>query len=185
MDESELDTLKERDAYFGIDKTKDFEDYSEKYMKGQSLVKNDKISIIISGGISGARNPFGEKAKEHAEKYYGLVRSMKTDVAKISMATGMTEEIQNVKDFIFNEKHDLSKCSFAYASTSTGTIFTKQSPTGSSGESSIDTETASISVRLEGAGIFSPSVLHDRKYPARQSTAISIASSSESPCVAK
>lgn len=61
-----------------------------------------------SGGISGARNPYGDKAQEHANKYYGLVRSMKTDVSKIAEATGFSEdEIQKVKDFIFNEKHDL------------------------------------------------------------------------------
>lgn len=61
-----------------------------------------------SGGVSGARNPYGDKAQEHANKYYDLVRSMKTDVSKISKATGFSEdEIQKVKDFIFNEKHDL------------------------------------------------------------------------------
>lgn len=61
-----------------------------------------------SGGISGARNPYGDKAQEHANKYYGLVRSMKTDVPKIAEATGFSEdEIQKVKDFIFNDKHDL------------------------------------------------------------------------------
>jgi len=64
--------------------------------------------IINSGAISGARNPFGDKAKEHAEKYYGLVRSMNTDVDKISKTTGISkEDIQSVKDFIFNDKHDL------------------------------------------------------------------------------
>lgn len=52
--------------------------------------------------------PSGEKAQEHADKYYGLVRSMKTDVSKIAKTTGISEDkIQEVKDFIFNEKHDL------------------------------------------------------------------------------
>ena len=35
LDESELETLKERAAYFGIDKTKDFDAFNEKYLKAQ------------------------------------------------------------------------------------------------------------------------------------------------------
>ena len=80
----------------------------DKYFKKESLEKSAKSSTIVSGAVSGARNPFGEKAKEHAQRYYGLVRSMKTDVAKISKVTGMSEEdVQAVKNFIFLEKHDL------------------------------------------------------------------------------
>ena len=33
LDEEELDTLKDRAAYFGLDKTKNFEDYKKKYLK--------------------------------------------------------------------------------------------------------------------------------------------------------
>lgn len=126
LDESELETLKERAEYYGLDKTENFEDYKEKYLsasqqKAESVQKSDestsqeralekvgKSGTIISGAVSGARNPFGEKAKEHAQKYYGLVRSMKTDVAKISKTTGIDEkDIQDIKNFIFLEKHDL------------------------------------------------------------------------------
>ena len=84
----------------------------ESLEKGKNNVKtidNSKESDIIkAGGISGARNPYGEKAQEHADRYYGLIRSMKTDVSKIAKTTGFSEDkIQAVKDFIFNEKHDL------------------------------------------------------------------------------
>lgn len=73
-----------------------------------SIAKTNERDKIISGAISGARNPFGEKAREHAKTYYGLVRSMTTDVRKISKVTGISEkEIQEVKNFIFLEKHDL------------------------------------------------------------------------------
>lgn len=68
-----------------------------------------------NGGVSGARNPYSEKAQEHANKYYGLIRSMKTDVSKISKSTGFSEDkIQEVKDFIFNEKHDLGNAEKEY-----------------------------------------------------------------------
>lgn len=67
-----------------------------------------KSGIIKSGAVSGARNPNGQKAKKHAEKYYGLVRSMKNDVSKIANVTEFSEdEIWTVKKFIFYDKHDL------------------------------------------------------------------------------
>lgn len=82
--------------------------YSNEKKKEVTLDNRKNNSIILSGGVSGARNPFGEKAKEHAKKYYGLVRSMKTDVEKIAKATGIPEnDIQDIKNFIFLDKHDL------------------------------------------------------------------------------
>lgn len=85
-------------------------------MKGKNVLENNgESSKIVAGAVSGARNPFGNKAKEHAKKYYGLVRSMKTDVAKIAKTTGISKEkIQSVKDFIFNEKHDLGGSELEY-----------------------------------------------------------------------
>ena len=81
------------------------------HVKGlpENGIENSEEDVkMISGATSGARNPVGNKAKEHAEKYYDLVRSMKTDVAKIAKTTGLKEsEIQSIKDFIFFETHDL------------------------------------------------------------------------------
>ncbi len=60
--------------------------------------------------INGARitNVNGSAAEKHAERYYGLVRAMTTDVAKIAESTGYPEDvIQRIKNFIFLEKHDL------------------------------------------------------------------------------
>lgn len=76
----------------------------------------DTISDIIkSGAVSGARNPYGDAAEEHAKKYYGLVRSMTTDVEKIANTTGFSkEEIQGIKDYIFMEKHDLGGLELEY-----------------------------------------------------------------------
>ena len=62
----------------------------------------------VSGAVSGALNPYSEQADEHAERYYAAVRKMTTDVRRISENTGYSEElIQSIKDFVFNEKHDL------------------------------------------------------------------------------
>lgn len=60
--------------------------------------------------INGARitNTYSPAARAHADRYYGLVREMKTDVARIAKNTGYSEEdIQRIKNFIFIEKHDL------------------------------------------------------------------------------
>lgn len=82
---------------------------------GKTVEKQGKNSIIKSGAVSGARNPSSKEAREHAERYYGLVRSMKTDVARISETTGFAEEdIQTVKSYIFMEKHDLGGAELEY-----------------------------------------------------------------------
>jgi hypothetical protein len=62
--------------------------------------------------VSGARitDQFGKPATQHAERYYGLVRSMKTDVSRIAENTGFSvEEIQKVKDYVFINEHDLGE----------------------------------------------------------------------------
>lgn len=106
LDEEELDELKKRAAYFGLDKTKDFEAFKKKYMDSiESLYDSD---IMKSGAVSGARNPYSDAASKHAERYYGLVRSMTTDVKKIAETTGYSEqEIQSIKNYIFIDEHDL------------------------------------------------------------------------------
>ncbi len=59
LDEDELQTLKERAEYFGLDKTKNFEDYKGKYLKAVekpengSIIKSikvDDIKAAVSGG---------------------------------------------------------------------------------------------------------------------------------------
>ena len=69
-----------------------------------------KANSATMKAISGARitNITGSAAERHAERYYGLVRSMTNDVARIAENTGYSEEtIQRIKDFIFFEEHDL------------------------------------------------------------------------------
>ena len=53
-------------------------------------------------------DPDSKEAQEHAERYYDLVRHMKTDVLRIARNTGYSEEtISRIKRFIFLETHDL------------------------------------------------------------------------------
>lgn len=52
MDESELQTLKDRAEFFGLDKTKDFEDFKKKYLKSsETLEKYEKSGIIRADNI--------------------------------------------------------------------------------------------------------------------------------------
>lgn len=76
----------------------------------KSIENSAKDDTMKSGAVSGVRNPYGKAAEEHAKKYYGLVRSMKTDVQKIAKTTGYSEkEIQRIKNYIFIDKHDLGE----------------------------------------------------------------------------
>ena len=82
----------------------------ENWIEEKSIEKDSGSGIIKSGAISGARNPEGNAAKEHAERYYGLVRKMKTDVSKIAKTTGYSEkEIEEVKKYIFMDITDLAR----------------------------------------------------------------------------
>jgi len=47
LDEKELETLKERAKFFGLDKTEDFTDYKKKYLKAAKTVENTGKSGII------------------------------------------------------------------------------------------------------------------------------------------
>lgn len=80
-----------------------------KLLQYRGLTSGGGSGIIKkSGAISGALNPLSQRADEHAERYYAAVRKMTTDVKRISENTGYSEElIQSIKDFVFNEKHDL------------------------------------------------------------------------------
>ena len=63
---------------------------------------------IFTGVSAGALNPQSREALEHAIRYYGLVRSMKTDCKRIAANTGFREEdIQRIKNHVFYEEHEL------------------------------------------------------------------------------
>ena len=74
----------------------------------KTIDKSNKSGIINSGAVSGALSPYSEEAQNHAERYYNAVRKMKTDVKRISQNTDFSEEdISQIKNHVFMEKHDL------------------------------------------------------------------------------
>ncbi|MFI3173349.1 MAG: phage minor head protein [Eubacteriales bacterium] len=70
----------------------------------------------VSGGIiSGALDPDSDEADEHAIRYYGLVRSMTTDVATIAINTEFdTTDVEKVKNYLFMDTHDLGNTEVEY-----------------------------------------------------------------------
>ena len=53
LDESELKTLKDRAAFFGLDKTDSFKDFEKKYLKAaQTVDKSGKSGIIEAGNLA-------------------------------------------------------------------------------------------------------------------------------------
>lgn len=74
LDEEEMETLKERAAYFGLDKTTAFEEFREKYLKA--------IQTSVKDGIIKTDKQFGKKIGKHAQDY-GLNPSDSTDRKKM------------------------------------------------------------------------------------------------------
>ena len=74
LDDAELDTLKERAEYFGLDKTKDFDDFKEKYLKASERVREgaQKIKTIENIGKSSTIDLdiqfFADKTKHASER---------------------------------------------------------------------------------------------------------------------
>lgn len=72
------------------------------------LTYDRKRGIITSGAISGALNPYSKEAERHAVQYYESVRHMKTDIKRISDATGISQDkIEKIKQHVFILEHDL------------------------------------------------------------------------------
>lgn len=68
----------------------------------------DFLKKKISGAITGALDPDGKEAEEHAIRFYEEVRHRTTDCRKIAKNTGFNvNEIKNIKNYIFIDKHYL------------------------------------------------------------------------------
>lgn len=79
---------------------------AQKYETDFTSQKNNATIKMVSGAR--ITDQFGDAATEHAERYYGLVRSMTTDISKIAKITGYSEsDIKKVKDYVFMDVHDL------------------------------------------------------------------------------
>lgn len=95
LDDDELETLKERAKYFGLDKTENFEEYKKKYLKvNSSLTNKDAESDkITSKKFIPAKTI--EEAKEYAKNVFGLDCINYGDI-NLDVANAVNKEIQAV-----------------------------------------------------------------------------------------
>lgn len=94
LDEGELKTLQERAEYFGLDKTKDFEDFREKYL--QAVDKTAESGIIEkqrSKTVEMVAVDVHSIGKIDVEKYKCITNDITTDEVIIT-----DERIQHIKD---------------------------------------------------------------------------------------
>lgn len=99
LDEDELAVLKTRAEYFGLDKTKDFEDFTKKY-----LAAADKIQ---TGGQIRDWVEWDKRREAEAAREYEVIRNA-DDVARIAEVSGFSlEDVKVVKDHIFFAEHIL------------------------------------------------------------------------------
>jgi hypothetical protein len=121
LDEAELQTLKDRAAYYGLDKTDNFEDYKKKYLKAaehsENVLTNDgKAGKMSSGAITGVYNnkndPEGIMRKAHAEKYYSSMRNSDKDSIVSAIAKNAdvdAESVSKMYDHLLINKYNLDK----------------------------------------------------------------------------
>lgn len=69
LDDKELETLKERAAYYGLDKTDNFNDYKKKYLKASEA----ELKKLEKNGIINNKNYDCELAKKFGKEHYNAM----------------------------------------------------------------------------------------------------------------
>ena len=132
LDAAELEELKERAAFFGLDKSDSFDDFKQKYLKAAEtesqratmkftetispgvLTNSGKSGRMISGAMFGAYNnendPDGAKREQHAKTYYSSLRNSNKAaiVAAIAKNAGVdAESVSKMYDHLIINEYDL------------------------------------------------------------------------------
>ena len=99
LDADELQTMKERAAFFGLDKTEGFREFEEKYLKSAENVQT-------GGNIYDYLKRY-EKRNEQATSAYKKIAAA-DDIEAIAKTSGMsTADIKQIKQHVFFETHQL------------------------------------------------------------------------------
>lgn len=80
LDEDELQTLKDRAKYFGLDKTKDFNDFKKKYLKAAKTIENSENNGKIDLGLQFFANK--SIAKQKDKQILKSIESWKANVVE-------------------------------------------------------------------------------------------------------
>lgn len=90
----ELKTLKERAAYYGLDKSKDFEDFKKKYLKVNETKKRKKYFHADSDPI---REYIGAAEKSHPKKLEAIINDMHNSGVEITRRSDCIGYFPNIK----------------------------------------------------------------------------------------
>lgn len=93
LDDEELETLKDRAAYYELDKTKNFEDFQKKYLKAAEEAKTMPTGFVPAKTI--------EEAKHYANDKLGLFRA-DYDKMPLDFANMINKEVTMVYDTFGN-----------------------------------------------------------------------------------
>jgi len=107
LDETELDTLKERAEYFGLDKSKDFEDYKSKYL---NISEEDIRKADLTASFIPAQTI--EEAEEYIKQFIGNGYSpiFKNQAIYKGISVENANEINKVLTELYSQ-YDLPKIS--------------------------------------------------------------------------
>lgn len=107
LDETELDTLKERTEYFGLDKSKDFEDYKSKYL---NISEEDIRKADLTASFIPAQTI--EEAEEYIKQFIGNGYSpiFKNQAIYKGISVENANEINKVLTELYSQ-YDLPKIS--------------------------------------------------------------------------
>ena len=94
LDADELKTLKERTAYYGLDKSKDFEDFKKKYLKVNETKKRKKYFHADSDPI---REYIGAAEKSHPKKLEAIINDMHNSGVEITRRSDCIGYFPNIK----------------------------------------------------------------------------------------
>lgn len=87
LDDEELQVLKDRAAYYGLDKTESFQDFQKKYLKAAEEIKSMPDSFVPAKTI--------EEAKKYANDKLGLFR-VDYDKMQLEFANMLNKEVTRV-----------------------------------------------------------------------------------------
>lgn len=138
LDDSELNTLKERAEYFGLDKTKNFDEYKEKYLQASGRVRKDvqKINDIEGLGNGNKTDYNSAKLEETTDKWSKEAKEeLLLDERSLSVRKKETACVYSGDGkFLFQKRGEVSEVQFGIRDLFRlkGTVITHNHPTGGS-----------------------------------------------------
>ena len=120
LDEEELEELKKRAEYYGLDKTKDFEDFQKKYLKASEQVRDDvqkiKADVVDLNEYTVGENTYKVDGKhvvldntEHEKEVAALLSTELKKQVKMVPRVVFPKGVSTPDYLISNEKYDLKE----------------------------------------------------------------------------